>query len=221
MIKYDQKFILEEGAEFEFPDFKLIFLEESQRVTKFGKSNIPTTTRIFKVIFGNTEQVLRVSSGTGLLMPLTFNIVKIRATFKFNWWNETTVVTKLNLDLTKMSICSKLTQNDVNELTKEEYGAYQNTFRQSGDQYFIFGGDANLSNSSLEPEPLFYGTGSKRLVKSYNGWKLVQGGGIVPEFQIRPIYLDKDDFKKEMQNLGVKITLLEEFFDYVPDYTNF
>lgn len=221
MIEYGQTIDLKVGVVLEFPDFKLIFLEESQRELNIGKSNLLSTTRRFKVLYGENELILVASTGMGFLTPLRFSIVKIRATFEFNWWNETTVVNKLSLDLTKISICDKLTQNDVNDLTREEYGTYENTFRQSSVQYFTFGGDANLPNSNLEPEPLFYGTGSKRLRKTNNGWMIVQGGGIVPEFQIRPIYLDKDDFKNAMQNLGVETTLLEEFFSYVPDYTNF
>jgi len=218
MINYNQPFHFEINTELEFADFTLTYVGESQSEIVIGSSRIPSTKKEFKIKFDNEEKSLVVSSGTGMLTPLRFSLVKKKATFEFNPWVDESVMMKSELDLTRIGDMLQLSQEDVNDLSESDFMIYRKTL---GEGYFMFNGKINLHNSDLEPEPLYYGTPSKRLAKRGDDWQIVQGGGLLPDFEMKPVLLSKGDFTREMKKLGVSESKLEEYFNYKPDYTDF
>ena len=84
------------------------------------------------------------------------------------------------------------------------------------DKIYMFGGKIAGGHT-----PLFYGTPLIRLTESGNGiWGIGQGA-IFPDFEKEPEVLSKEDFSTKMIDLGVPVTVLEEYFNFKPNLNNY
>ena len=224
MINYGEKFRFEENKVLEFPDFKLVYLG-TKKVEAPKELHISPDIKEFKIISEDDEKTVTWGSGTGALMPCRIQIEKFGLTFLFNPWEEEPVMigttAKINsntVNLTRIGDISKLTQEEVNKLSDLEYSLYTSTSKNAGYTYRFNG---KIKHFNPQADPIIYGTTTKSLINTGSEWVISQGGGLLPEYELRPVMLGKEDFSKKMLELGVSEEKLDEFFNYKPDFTNF
>ena len=110
---------------------------------------------------------------------------------------------------------NSLAHDEVNALDETMFMEYIHRSRELGNE-FMFKGVRDKYTLTL------YGSTLKSLEgNGKSGWHIMQGFGLLPTFQLKPIMVNKEEFAKRMKELGVSDQLLKECFEYKPDSTGF
>ena len=111
--------------------------------------------------------------------------------------------------MTDFSVTSlaNLTQDDVNKLSEEEYKDYLGQCSNNG-YLFRFNGK---QPGPEEANYRFYGSNKASIHKDAytNKWDLVPVI-VAPEFEVRPVMLTAEVFKKQMLELGAPADLIDK-----------
>ncbi len=94
---------------------------------------------------------------------------------------------------------ANISQDEVNKFNDEEYNEYLSQCDKIG---FIFKFNGKQPGPE-EASPRYYGSNKAKIFKDIYTNRWVLGPVLVlPEFEVRPVMLDKETFKKKMLELG-------------------